>query len=52
MDLAAEGIRQLRVKTVIVPIVFEAFGTVPAKLSESHEKLEIQDVIRSFQTAY
>ena len=23
MDLAAEGIRQLRVKTVIVPIVFE-----------------------------
>ena len=51
MDLAAEVIRQFRVKTVIVPIVLGALGTVPAKLSKSLEKLEIDDVIGSLQTA-
>ena len=51
MDLAAEVRRQFRVKTVIVPIVLEALGTVPAKLSKSLEKLEIDDVIRSLKTA-
>ena len=51
MDLAAEVIRQFRVKTVIVPIVFGALGTVPAKLSKSLEKLEVDDVIGSLQTA-
>ena len=51
MDLAAEVRRQFRVKTVIVPIVLGALGTVPAKLSKSLEKLEIDDVIGSLQTA-
>ena len=51
MDLAAEFRRQFRVKTVIVPIVLGALGTVPAKLSKSLEKLEIDDVIGSLQTA-
>ena len=51
MDLAAEIRRQLRVKAVIVPIVLGALGTVPAKLSKSLEKLEIEDVIGSLQTA-
>ena len=51
MDLAAEIRRQLRVKAVIVPIVLGALGTVPAKLSKSLEKLEIDDVIGSLQTA-
>ena len=41
MDLAAEVRKQFRAKTVIVPIVFGALGTIPAKLSESLEKLEI-----------
>ena len=47
MDLAAEVRRQFRVKTVIVPIVLGALRTVPAKLSKSLEKLEIDDVIGS-----
>ena len=51
MDLAAEVRRQFRVKTVIVPIVLGALGTVPAKLSKSLEKLEVDDVIGSLQTA-
>ena len=34
---------------VIVPIVFRALGTVPAKLSKSLEKLEIGDLIGSLQ---
>ena len=50
MDLAAEVRRQFRVKTVIVPIVLGALGAVPAKLSKSLEKLEIDDVIGSLQT--
>ena len=48
MDLAAEVRSQFRVKTVIVPIVFGALGTVPAKLSEWLEKLEIVDVACKF----
>ena len=51
MDLAAEVRRQFKVKTVIVPIILGALGTVPAKLSTSLEKLEIDDVIGSLQTA-
>ena len=51
MDLAVEVRRQFKVKTVIVPIVLGALGTVPAKLSKSLEKLEIDDVIGSLQTA-
>ena len=50
MDLAAEVRRQFSVKTVIVPIVLGALGTVPAKLSELFEKLEMQDIIGSLQT--
>ena len=51
MDLAAEVGRQFRVKTVIVPIAPGALATVPAKLSESLKKLEIEDVIVNLQTA-
>ena len=51
MDFAAEIRRQFRVKTVIVPTVLGALGTVPAKLSESLKKLEIEGVIGSLQTA-
>ena len=51
MNLAAEVRRQFRVKTVIVPIVLGALGTVPEKLSKSLKKLEIDDVIESLQTA-
>ena len=36
---------------MIVPIVLGALGTVPAKLSESLEKLEIEDVTGSLQNA-
>ena len=43
MDLAAEVRRQFRVKTVIVPIVLGTLETFSAKLSESLEKLEIED---------
>ena len=35
MDLAAEVRRQFRVKTVVVPIVLGALGTISVKLSES-----------------
>ena len=50
MDLAAEVSRQFRVKTAFVPIVLGALvGTILAKLSESLEKLEIEDVIRSLK---
>ena len=49
--LTAEVRRKFRVKTVIVPIVLEALGTVSAKLSKSLGKLEIDDVIGSLQTA-
>ena len=45
MHLGAEVRRQFSVKTVIVPTVLGAFQTVSAKLSESLEKLEIQDII-------
>ena len=48
MYLAAEVRRQFRVKTVIVPIVLGALGTVPARQSKSLEKLEIDDVTGSY----
>ena len=51
MDLAAEVRREFRDKTVIVPNVLGPLGIVPAKLSESLEKLEIEDVIGSLRTA-
>ena len=51
MDFAAEVRRQFRVKRMIVPILLGALKTVPTKLSESLEKLEIKDVIGSLQTA-
>ena len=51
MDLTAEVRRQYRVKTVIEAIVLRDLGTVLAKLSKLLEKLEIEDVIGSFQTA-
>ena len=51
MNLPAEFRRPFNVKTVIVPIVSGALGTVPAKLSESLEKLKIEDIIGSLQTA-
>ena len=51
MDLAAEVRKQFRVMTVIVMIVLGDLGTVPPKLSESLEKLEIEDIIGSLQTA-
>ena len=51
IDLTAEVRRQFTVKAVIVPIILGALGTVPAKLSESLENLEIKDVIGSLQTA-
>ena len=51
MDLAAEVRRQFWVKTVIVQTVLGALGTMPRKLSESLEKLEIEDVIGSLQAA-
>ena len=51
MDLAAEVRSQFRVKTVIVPIVLGALGTVQAELSKSFENLEIDDVIGRLQTA-
>ena len=35
---------------MIEPTVLRALGTVLAKLSEPLEKLEIEDVIRNFQT--
>ena len=47
MDLAVDVRRQFRVQTMIVSIVLGAFGTVPAKLSESLKKLEIEDVTGS-----
>ena len=50
IDLTAEIRPQYRVKTVIEPTVLRALGTVLAKLSEPLEKLEIEDVIRNFQT--
>ena len=51
MDLPAEVRRQFRVKTVVVPIALRAFRTVPAKLSKSLEKLELDDIIGSLQIA-
>ena len=51
MELASEVRRQYRVKTVIVPIALGALGTVPAKLSKSLEKLELDDIIGSLQIA-
>ena len=37
-------------KTVIVPIVLRTLRTVPAKLSELLEQLDIEDIIGSLQT--
>ena len=51
MDLPAEVRTQFRVKTVIAPIALGALGTVPAKLSKSLEKLELDDIIGSLQIA-
>ena len=45
--MGLEGI--LGEKTGILPIALKALGTVPAKLSESLEKLEIEHVIKSLQ---
>ena len=50
MDLAAEVRRQIREKTVILPIVLGALRTVSAKLSEMLKKLDIEDIIGSLQT--
>ena len=36
---------------MIVQIVLGVLGTVPVKLAESTEKLEIEDIIKSLQTA-
>ena len=38
-------------KTVIVPIVLGALGTVPARLSKSLEILETEDIIGRLKTA-
>ena len=51
MDLVVEVRRQFTVKTVIVPIVLGVLETVPAKLTKSLEKLEVDDLIGSLQTA-
>ena len=51
MDLVVEVRIQFRVKTVILPIVLGALGTVPVKLSETLKKLEREAVIGSLQTA-
>ena len=51
MNLAAVVKRQFRVKRVIVLIALGALAIVQEKLSELLEKLEIADIIRSFQTA-
>ena len=51
MGLAAEVIKQFRVKTVIVPIVLGTLETIPAKRSKSLKKLEIEYVIGSWKTA-
>ena len=51
MDLVGEVRRQFRVKKKIMPIVSGALGTLPTKLSEYLEKLEIEDVIGRLQTA-
>ena len=51
MDLAVGATRQFRVKTMIAPIALGALGKVPAKLLGSLEKLGIEDVIGSLQTA-
>ena len=37
-------------KTVIVPIVLRTLRTVPAKLSELLEQLDIENIIGSLQT--
>ena len=37
-------------KTVIVPIVLRTLRTVPAKLSELLEQLDIEDIIGNLQT--
>ena len=51
MDLTAEVRRQIMVKAVIAPIALGALGTVPAKLSQWIEKLEIENMIACLQTA-
>ena len=51
MDLVVEVRRQFTVKTVIVPIFLGVLETVPAKLTKSLEKLEVDDLIGSLQTA-
>ena len=51
MDLAAEVRSQSSVKTMIVLIVLGALRTILRKLSESLEKLEIDEIIGSLQTA-
>ena len=51
IDLAAEFGRQFKVKTVIVPIALGALKTVPAKLLESLEILEIENIIGGLQIA-
>ena len=49
MDLVVEVRKRFRVTAVTVPIVLRALVTVPGKLSESLEKLEIEDIIESLQ---
>ena len=50
MHLSAEVRRLFRVKTVIVPIVLGVLGRLPAKLSESLEKLETEYIKASLRT--
>ena len=50
MDLSAEVRRLIRLKIVIVPIVLRTLETVPAKLSELLEQLDIEHIIGSLQT--
>ena len=49
MDLSAEVRRLIRLKIVIVPIVLRTLETVPAKLSELLEQLDIEHIIGSLQ---
>ena len=50
MDLSAEVRRLIRLKIVIVTIVLRTLETVPAKLSELLEQLDIEHIIGSLQT--
>ena len=51
MDLALRLEDNLGSRQWLYQLFLEALGTLPAKLSESLEKLEIEDVIGSLQAA-